>query len=248
LPGRYDLEGVRAILIGAAGGIGAAIAAELRRQGARLALWDRRPVAGNDAEPVHCLDIADPAAVEAATRATAAALGGIDAVVHAAGVLGPVAPAHEVSLADWREVFRINSDGVFLPLGEAVRHMLRQPGGPDGVRGRIVVLSSQQAKEGMSLGAPYSASKAAVLTLVKSMGKELAAEGILVNAITPTAIEAGMAQVITPERRADILRRIPMGRFGTAEEVARLAAWLVSRDCTFSTGAVFDLSGGRATY
>ena len=249
--GTYAGQGV--IVLGAAGGIGRAIAAELRAAGARLALWDLVLIEAGPGEIACEVDLTRPEAVEAALARSVAAMGHVVAMVHAAGILGPVAMAHETSLAAWRRVFEIDCDGVFVPVTAYVRHLLAQPrpGASDlatGVRGRIVVIASQQAKEGMPRGAAYSAAKAAVLSLVKSMGKELAREGILVNAVTPTAIETPMARELTPERRAEIQALIPMGRFGTAAEVARLAVWLASPACTFSTGAVFDLSGGRATY
>lgn len=244
MPARYDVNGMVAVVTGAAGGIGHAVARLLRENGARVAGWDLRPAPGLDhAEQVDCTD---EDAVDLALARTVEALGPIGLHVGAAGMLGPVAPAHAVPLPVWRQVLRVNLEGVLVPATAIVRHLLQQPAG--GVRGRLVLIGSQQGKEGMPLGAAYSCSKAAVHTLAQSMGRELAREGILVNAVTPTAIETGMAQELTPERRADITARIPLGRFGTVDEVAQMVAFLGSRACTFQTAALFDLSGGRSQY
>ena len=242
---QYDVDGMVAVVTGAAGGIGHAVADLLRQQGAKVAGWDLKPAEGLDLSLQ--IDCTDELAVAWAIERTVAALGPIGIHVGAAGVLGPVAPAHELPLDSWRNVMRVNVEGILVPAIAVVRHMLALPVG-DGVRGRLVLVGSQQGKEGMALGAAYSCSKAAVHTLAQSMGRELAHEGILVNAVTPTAIETGMAQELTPARRADITARIPLGRFGTVAEVAHMVAFLASRACTFQTAALFDLSGGRSQY
>ncbi len=157
-----------------------------------------------------------------------------------------MAPVWEHDVEAFRRVLAVDLGGPFLCSRAVVPVMLQRPAAPD--RGRIVNLSSIQGKEGMPRAAAYAASKAALLALTKSLGKELAGEGILVNAVTPAAAETGMAAELTPERRAEILGRIPMGRFVRVEEIAEMVAWLASPLCSFSTGAVFDLSGGRATY
>jgi 3-oxoacyl-[acyl-carrier protein] reductase len=158
-----------------------------------------------------------------------------------------VRPIWETDPADVRRVLEVNLIGAFL-CTRAVLPVMRGQAPRPPHRGHIVNIASTQGKEGMPLAAAYSASKAGVMALTKSVGKEVAGEGIFVNCAAPTAADTAMAGLLTPERRADILRRIPMGRFVEVDEIAALACWLASSDCSFSTGAVFDLSGGRATY
>lgn len=241
-----------AIVTGGARGIGFAIARRLARDGWRVALWDRDAAAvakaAADLGPDHLglgCDIADEAQVEAAAAATWATLGSVRGLVNNAGILGPVAPLWEHPPADFRRVVEVNLVGTYLVSRAIVPRMLEAPG-PS--RGHIVNISSIQAKEGMPMAAAYAASKAGILALTKTLGKELAGRGILVNAITPAAAETDMAREITAERKAEILARIPMGRFVEVDEIAAMTAFLLSDDCTYSTGAVFDLSGGRATY
>lgn len=249
---RYDLDGMAAVVTGAAGGIGSEIARTLHRCGARLVLWDRDAAAldrlGRQmADASLCpLDVADWRAVDAAMGAAVAFAGRVDILVNAAGINGPIAAADEHTTAEVMQVMAVNFVGTFNCSKAAVRHM-RAAGDPP-VRGRIVNVASIQGKEGMPRGAAYSASKAAVMTLAKSMAKELALDGILVNSVAPAAVETAMAADLTPDRRREILDRIPMGRFCEVGEVANMVAWLASPDATFTTGAVFDLSGGRATY
>lgn len=243
----------RAVIVtGGARGIGLGVAQRLAASGVRLALWDRDRDAVAEAAsslgPAHAAfacDIADEAQVEAAAAATWAQFGSIAGLVNNAGILGPVVPLWEHSAADFRRVVDVNLVGTFLVSKACVRHMRRQAGP---VRARIVNVSSIQAKEGMPMAAAYAASKAGILALTKSLGKELAREGILVNAVTPAAAETDMAREIDAARRAEIVGRIPMGRFVEVGEIAALVAWLLSDNCGFSTGAVFDISGGRATY
>ena len=240
------------IVTGAARGIGLAIAQRLAAGGARIAIWDRDEAAaqsaaralGADHVAIAC-DIADEDQVEAAADATWRAFGTVDGLVNNAGILGPVAPLWEHTAAEFRRVVDVNLVGTFLVSKACINRMLKQEG-PD--RGRIVNVSSIQAKEGMPMASAYASSKAGIVALTKSLGKELAREGILVNCITPAAAETDMAREITPERRAEILARIPMGRFVAVDEIAAMTEWLLSANCSFSTGAVFDLSGGRATY
>ena len=162
-----------------------------------------------------------------------------------AGILGPVVPLWQTPVDDFRRVIEVNLTAAFLTIRAVVPSMLRNPG-PD--RGRIVLIASVQGKEGTALAGAYAASKAGLIALTKVLGKELATEGILVNAITPTVVRTRMLDEVTPERAADLLRRIPMQRFLEPAEVAAMVSWLCGPDCTFSTGAVFDLSGGRSTY
>jgi 2-dehydro-3-deoxy-L-rhamnonate dehydrogenase (NAD+) len=246
------LAGRSAIVTGGARGIGAAIAGRLVSEGARAAIWD---VDGETARaaaaalgPRHMaldVDIADERSVRAAADATFAAFERVDIVVNNAGILGPVAPLWMQSSADFRRVLEVNLVGTFHVCKAVVPALLAQAGP---VRGRIVNVSSIQAKEGLALSGAYGISKAGVITLTKTLGKELAQDGILVNCITPAAADTAMAASLSVERRAEILSRIPLGRFVEVDEIAAMVAFLASDDCSFSTGAVFDLSGGRATY
>jgi NAD(P)-dependent dehydrogenase (short-subunit alcohol dehydrogenase family) len=243
-------EGRTAVVTGGAAGIGLAIAQRLASEGARVAVWDRHganaaAAALGQGHGGYQVDITDDAAVSAAADATCQALGRIDLLVNNAGVLGPVAPLWEIAPEDFRRVVEVNLTGAYLVCRALVPHLRRQAGAH---RARIVNMSSIQAKEGLALAGPYAASKAGLIALTKTLAKELAPDGILVNCITPSAAETAMMDEISPERRADILARIPLGRFVTVEEIAAMVAWLGSSECSFSTGAVFDLSGGRATY
>ncbi len=246
-----------AIVTGGAGGIGRAIAERLMAEGASLALWDvdaatagataaALRLVGKTPVEAFAVDVTAEASVDAATNATFERFGRVDLVVNNAGILGPVAPTWEHTPDAFRQVLEVNLVGTFLVCRALVPRLLQQDQ-PE--RCRIVNLASIQGKEGMPSAAAYVASKAGVIGLTKTLGKELARAGILVNCVTPSAVEGtGMATMITEERRAEIMGRIPMGRFVHLDEVASMVAWLGSLECTFSTGAVFDLSGGRATY
>ena len=253
-----DKSTARAVIItGGARGIGLAIAQRLAREGWHIAIWDRDAAEAESAARslgsghiAFACDIADEASVEAAATATWTAFGSVWGLVNNAGILGPVAPLWEHSAAEFRRVTEVNLVGTFLVSKACVPRMLAQIGPDRGSQdiGRIVNVSSIQAKEGLPMAAAYAASKAGIISLTKTLGKELAQKGILVNCITPAAADTDMATLITPERRADLTARIPMGRFVGVEEIAEMAAWLLSPACSFSTGAVFDISGGRATY
>ena len=218
--------------------------ARLARDGLVPVSWDLSTDAPT-ARLALAVDVTDAAALQDAAARTQAQIGPIRALVINAGILGPVARAWEVDPAALRRVLEVNLVSAFLTVQAVVPLLLAQPG-PD--RGRIVAISSVQAKEGTALSGPYAAAKAGMIALVKVLGHELANEGVLVNAITPTVVRTAMEREITPERRADLLARIPMGRFLDVAEVAEMVAWLCSPACSFSTGAVFDLSGGRATW
>jgi len=246
-----DLHQRRAVVTGAAKGIGRAIAARLLTAGAAVCLWDQIPealtstahdlIALGTVEPV-TVDITDPAAVSAAVQATRERLGGIDILVNNAGIAGPNHPLWEYPLEAWREVVEVNLLGTFYCCRGVVPVML------EGGYGRIINIASIAGKEGNPHASAYSASKAGVIGLTKSLGKELARQGILVNCVTPAAVETDLFQQMTPEHIQYMLSRIPMGRFGQTTEIAALVAWLASEECSFSTGGMFDISGGRATY
>lgn len=252
---RYGLCGRAVIVTGGAGGIGRAVARQALSDGARVSLWDRSDDAlraaaaelgAGDRVVLRAVDVTDERSIAAAMASDVGALGRIDAFVNNAGVLGEVVPLWETTPVAFRRVIEVNLIGAYLCLRatlEVMRHQVAQP-----LRGHVVNVASIQGKEGMALAGAYSASKAALISLTKTAGKEAATLGVIVNCVTPAAAETAMAREISPARRDDILHRIPMGRFVEVQEIARMVAFLCSDDCSFSTGAVFDISGGRATY
>ena len=225
-------EGVLALVTGGASGIGAATAARLRADGVRVVTADLAP--GADER----LDVTDPDAV----AALIAALGPVGILVHSAGIVGPSKPVVDLDLEQWRTTFRVNVDGTFLMCRAVV------PGMVAAGWGRIVTLASIAAKDGNPTQSAYSASKAAVIGLTKSLGKELATTGVLVNTVAPAAVATPMNADTDPAILARSQSLTPMGRFGRPDEIAELIAWLCSEQLSFSTGAVYDASGGRATY
>lgn len=244
---RYALDGRRIVVTGGAGGIGLACARRLEHDGAVVAIWDREQAALTAARATleraeaAIVDVTDADVVDAAMAKARP-----DAVVHCAGILGRVVSAVEHSADDFRRMLDVNLTGSFIVARAAAVELLKQPRAQR--CGRIVLIGSIQGKEGMALGSAYSAAKAGVMALAKSMAKELATENITVNVVSPVAAETAMARQISAERRADIMSRIPTGRFVELDEIASMVAWLCSPDASFSSGAVFDLSGGRATY
>ena len=244
-----DLKARNAIVTGGAAGIGLAIAQRLSASGARVSLWDRDPKALAEAAKsigarTHTarLDVSDETGVTLAFDETARELGRVDVLVCSAGITGPNLTVWDYPLADWKQVLDINLTGVFLCNKAVIAHMRKND------YGRVVNIASIAGKEGNPNASAYSASKAGVISLTKSLGKEVAKTGIRVNCVTPAAVKTGMFEQMTQAHIDFMLSKIPMGRFGQVEEIAALVAWLCSEECSFSTGAVFDLSGGRAVY
>lgn len=240
-----------ALVTGGVQGIGRAIAERLLRSGAAVTIWDlneeRLTEAGRAlAELGPCetakVDVTDPHAVQAGIEALVAKHGTLNILVNNAGILGKVAPTLEQEDADWTRTVDILLTGTFWCSRAALPPML------EAGWGRIVNIASVSGKEGTPNMPAYSAAKAGVIGLTKSMGRELGENGISVNCITPAAIETDLVRNTTPEHHEYMLRNIPMGRFGQVEEIASLAAWLCSADCSFTTGGVFDASGARSSY
>ena len=225
-------DGVLALVTGGASGIGAATAARLRADNVRVVTADLAP--GADER----LDITDPDAV----AALVAELGTVGILVHSAGIVGPSQPLAELDLDEWRTTFRVNVDGTFLMCRAVIAGMVAAGWG------RIVTMASIAGKDGNPAQSAYSASKAAVIAMTKSLGKELATTGVLVNAVAPSAVATAMNAATDPAILVRSQSLTPMGRFGRPDEIAELIAWLCSEQLSYSTGAVYDASGGRATY
>jgi 3-oxoacyl-[acyl-carrier protein] reductase len=232
---RLDLRGRAVIVTGGAQGIGAAIVERMEASGANVRVWD---IAAKK-DPV---DVSDPAAVEKATARALADLGGIDVLVNNAGIAGMNSPTVEYPLDEWDRVLRVNLTSQFLCCRAVAPHMVKRK------YGRIVNIASIAGKEGNPNAVAYSASKAGVIALTKSLGKELAQTGVLVNCVTPAAAKTAIFDQMTKQHIEYMLAKIPMNRFVAVDEIASLVCWLASEDCAFSTGAVFDISGGRGTY
>jgi 3-oxoacyl-[acyl-carrier protein] reductase len=247
MAGRF--AGRCAVVTGGVSGIGAGIAARLASEGARLSLWDRDAGTLGDVQSrsrgaTHtvAVDVADVEAVREATAETLRAMGRIDILIASAGITGPNAPVADYPVEAWNRVIEVNLNGVF--------HCSRAvvPGMQKSGYGRIVNIASIAGKEGNPNAAAYSASKAGVIALTKSLGKELAGTEIRVNCVAPAAVRTPIFDQMTPQHLDFMLSKIPLGRFGEVDEIAALVCWLASEECSFSTGAVFDISGGRATY
>jgi 3-oxoacyl-[acyl-carrier protein] reductase len=244
---RIDLSNRVAVVTGGAQGIGYAIADRLAASGARVALWDRdaplvEEAAGKLGTGFAVVDQTDLAAVERATAALAAEAGRIDILIANAGIAGPDRPVVDYDPADWQRVIDINLTGAFYLARTILPGMLARD------YGRIVVVASIAGKEGTPNFAAYSASKAGVIALTKSLGKETAHRNVAVNCVTPAAARTRLFDQLTQEHIDYMLAKIPRGRFLLVEEAAEMIAWLASEENSFTTGAVFDLSGGRATY
>ncbi len=230
-----------AIVTGASSGIGAAVARRLRDEGARVASLDLAETAPEGVLSLRC-DVSDSSQVDDAVARAAAELGPIDVLVCSAGIPGRSLRTVDVTDEEWRRVLAIDADGVFFCNRAVIGGMVGRG------YGRIVNVASIAGKEGNPMAAAYSAAKAAVIALTKAIGKDLARTGVLVNCIAPAVIETPILEGITQEHVEYMVERIPMGRMGEPDEVAALACWLASDECSFSTGATFDISGGRAVY
>ncbi len=246
-----DLNGKRAVVTGGARGMGFAFAKRFLESGASVALWDISEDTLRTAETAlaplghvtsQVVNVASYDSVAAGASATAAALGGIDILVNAAGIAGVNTPLTEYPIDVWNAVMDVNLNGIFHTCRAIVPYMQKED------YGRIVNIASMAGKEGNPNASAYSVSKAGVIGLTKSLGKELATSGIRVNAICPAVIKTEMLADVTEEQIGYMLAKIPMGRMGTVDEIAAMVGWMCSEECSYSTGAVFDLSGGRATY
>ncbi len=233
------------VVTGAARGIGLGIARRFEREGYQVAAWDidlstleNKPPFAHSME----VDVSSPESVEQALESTLSALGGIDVLVNNAGVSGPTVPAWEYPIADWDRVLAVDLTGVFICSRAVIPH-LRERGS-----GRIVNVASVVGKEGNAKAAAYSAAKAGVIGLTKSLAKDLMNSGVLVNCVTPAMTETDLLKEMSDDYIAMVKSKIPMGRLCTVQEIADMVVWIAGPECTFCTGAVFDLSGGRATY
>ena len=250
---QLDMKGRHGVITGGATGLGFAIAQRMLASGARVTLWDRdvqgmnkaaaQLIAGHPGAVVNCVevDVSQHDSVVQATQTTVA-LAAVDALVNCAGITGPNVKVWDYPFDAWREVMDVNLNGLFYCCRELSAHMRGRE------FGRIVNIASVAGKDGNPNASAYSASKAAVIALTKSLGKELADTGVRVNCVTPAAVKTAIFDQMTPEHIQFMLSKIPMGRFGQPEEIAAMVTWLCTEDCSFSTGAVFDLSGGRSTY
>ena len=227
-------SGRRAVVTGGASGIGEAVASRFKSEGGQVAVWDLNG-------PIR-VDISDYASVENAVKETLAQMGRIDILVNSAGITGPTVPLAEFPIDGWMQVMAINVNGTFFTNRSVIPLMIAQD------YGRIVNIASIAGKEGNPNASGYSASKAAVIGMTKSLAKEVAKYNISVNAVTPAAVRTPIFDQMPQSHIDFMLSKIPRGRFGTVDEVANLVCWLASEECSFSTGAVFDVSGGRATY
>lgn len=236
---RYDFSDCVAVVTGASRGIGRAVADAFATAGATLANWDTMT---DDAHACFNVDVTDPASVAQAMHDTLARFGRIDILVNNAGYAGPTLPLDQVDAAEWARVIDVNLMGVY----HVCRHVI--PAMRAARAGRIVNVASLAGKEGTPNASAYSAAKAGVIALTKSIGKELAQTGVRANAIAPAAVQTPLLDQMAPQHVQTMIDKSPLARLGTPDEVAQLVLWLCSASCSFSTGAVFDLSGGRATY
>ena len=241
-------SGRKAVITGGAAGIGLAIANRIANEGGTPIIWDRdaeaieKAISSGAAADGAVVDVTDRDAVDKAAAGIAATHGTIDILVCSAGITGPNKPLIDYPADEWRKVFDVNVHGVFNCNAACAPYMVKNG------YGRIVNIASVAGKEGNPNASAYSASKAAVIGLTKSLGKELAKHPVTVNCVTPAAVKTAIFDQMTPEHIDFMLSKIPMGRFGKVEEIASLVTWLASEECSFTTAGVFDISGGRATY
>ena len=243
----YDLKGRTAVVTGGASGIGLSIVTRMLAFGARVAVMDLKTATlsidpGGESVMAIDVDITNDKAVDAAASAVITRFGSLDILVNCAGIVGSNGPLWQYDVDEWRRVVDVDLNGTFIACKACVPHMLKKDWG------RIVNISSIAGKEGNANASAYSAAKAGVIALTKSLGKELVSTGIRVNTIAPAMIRTGLFEQMTEEHVRLMISKIPMGRPGTVDEIAALCMWLCSDECSFSTGAVFDASGGRAVY
>lgn len=239
---RYDFSGHVAVVTGGAAGIGADIVQYLRDSGATTVSWDLAPCTDSPAALSLRVDVTDPDSVDAALREVVRQYGRIDALVNSAGFAGSTLPLDACDPDEWRRIIDVNLVGIF-QVCRAVVPVMRTA-----QHGRIVNIASLAGKEGTPNASAYSAAKAGVIALTKSLGKELAGSGVLANAVAPAAVKTRLLDQMDPSHVATMIAKSPLRRLGQPREVTELVAWLCSASCSFNTGAVFDLSGGRATY
>ena len=240
-----DLSGQTFIVTGAARGIGLAISDYFHRLGARICGWDLDDANMKDNQvfaDYQIVDVSNEASVNDAFAASIAAMGDVDGIVANAGINGPTKPLWEYSLDEWQQVIDIDLTGVFLSVQPVLRHLL-----PKG-KGRIIVMSSVAGKEGNPGAVPYGAAKAGLVGYVKGLAREVMPSEIMVNCIAPVITETDLLTGMSQNYISDKKSRIPMGRFCTPQEVAAMAAWIASPQCSFTTGQIFDVTGGRATW
>lgn len=239
-------KGRKAVVTGGASGIGAAAVRRMSAEGAEVTVWDVNNAAleaiAGERIAAHKVDVTHADAVNTAMRAARDAMGGLDILVCSAGITGPTMPVWEYPVEDWRRVYDLNVNGVFYCC-RAAAPLMRETG-----YGRIVNMASVAGKEGNPTASAYSSSKAAVIGLTKSLGKELADTQVTANCIAPAAVESPIFDQMSEDFIAYMKSKIPMGRFGTVEEIAAMICWLASEEASFTTGCCFDQSGGRATY
>jgi 2-dehydro-3-deoxy-L-rhamnonate dehydrogenase (NAD+) len=245
---KIDLSGRHAVVTGAAQGFGLAITDRLLASGAKVSMWDidgdelAGAAGSRDGATAVQGDVTDPTSIEAGLKTSRAANGPVDILVNNAGIAGPTVPVAEYPIADWKRVIELDLNAVFYCAQAVVPEMIERN------YGRIVSIASIAGKEGNPNAAAYSAAKAGVIALTKSLGKELAGHDIAVNCMTPAAAKTRIFDQMSQEHIDYMLSKVPRGRFVTVEEVASMATWLASEEMRFTTGAVFDISGGRATY